>query len=116
MNITITPQKFELLETYKNNIEAKLKTLEKFTKRFGTKADLDIFITKDTKHHETGNIFFAKAKFQIPGKDLFCEEKGSSLDEAVDKLKDSLKRLMVENKEIKQNYWRKVTKIFRKRE
>jgi len=115
MNLTITPKNFELLETYKINIEAKLKNLEKFTRRFGTKADLDVTIIQDTKHHETGNIFFAKAKFQIPGKDLFCEEKGSSLDEAVDKLKDNLKRLIIENKEIKQSYWRKVTKIFRRK-
>jgi len=114
MNITITPKNFELLETYKTNIELKLKNLEKLTKRFGAKADLDVTIVKDTKHHETGNIFFAKAKFQIPGKDLFCEEKGFSLDEAVDKLKDNLKRLIIENKEIKQSYWRKFTKIFKK--
>ncbi len=114
MNLTIASKNFELLETYKNNIEVKFNNLEKFTKRFGTKVDLDVTIVKDTKRHETGDIFFAKAKFQIPGKDLFCEEKGSSLDEAVDKLKDSLKRLIIENKEIKQSYWRKVTKIFRR--
>ncbi|MFA5392094.1 MAG: HPF/RaiA family ribosome-associated protein [Candidatus Paceibacterota bacterium] len=114
MNITITSKNFELLKTYKNNIEVKFNNLEKFTKRFKNKVDLDVTIIKDTKSHETGNIFFAKAKFQIPGKDLFCEEKGSSLDEAVDKLKDSLKRLIIENKEIKQSYWRRIAKIFRK--
>ena len=114
MNLTINPKNFELLEIYKTNIETKLKNLEKLTKRFGTKADLDITIIQDTKHHETGNIFFAKAKFQIPGKDLFCEEKGSSLDEATDRLKDSLKRLIIENKETKQSQWRKIAKIFRK--
>jgi len=116
MNITITSKNFELLEAYKNNIEVKFNNLEKFTKKFGTKVDLDVTIVKDTNRHETGDIFFAKAKFQIPGKDLFCEEKGSSLDEAVDKLKDNLKRLIIENKEIKQTNWRRFTKIFRKRE
>ena len=116
MNLTITPKNFELLETYKTNIEAKLKNLEKLTKRFGTKADLDVTIIQDTKHHETGNIFFAKAKFQIPGKDLFCEERGSSLDGVIDKLKDNLKRLIIENKEIKQTNWRRFVKIFQKEE
>lgn len=116
MNIIINPQNFELLEAYKTNIENKLKTLEKFTKRFGSETDLEITLVQDTKHHETGDIFFAKAKFKIPGKDLFCEEKGSNLEEAVDKLKDRLKRLIIENKEIKQSSWRKFFKLFRKGE
>lgn len=114
MKITIIAQNFALLETYRSNIEAKLKSLEKFTKRFGEKADLDITIVQEAKHREAKNIFFARAKFQIPGKNLFCEARGDSLDASIDQLKDNLKRLIVENKEIKQNYWKKMIKIFKR--
>ncbi|NMB92018.1 MAG: HPF/RaiA family ribosome-associated protein [Parcubacteria group bacterium] len=114
MNINIISNNLELLETYKNTIEAKLRTLEKFTKQFGAKADLEITLSKITNRHGRGDIYSGQAKFQIPGKDIFCEEKGSSLDEVGDKLKDRLKRLIIENKETRQSQWRKFTKIFRK--
>ena len=114
MNLTINPKNFELLETYKNTIEEKLRTLEKFTKQFGAKADLEITLSKITNRHETGDIFSGQAKFQIPGKDIFCEEQGGSLDEVTDKLKDRLKRLIIEKKEIKQSKWRKFMKLFKK--
>lgn len=112
MKLIINTQNLELLEAVRNKIEKSLRGLEKFTKRFGEKADLEVTLTKDTNHHETGDIFLAKAKFQIPGKDLFCEGKGSSLDEATSRLKDSLKRLIIENKKTKQSQWRKIVKIF----
>lgn len=113
MNIKIIPNNLELLETYKNTIEEKLRTLEKFTKQFGAKADLEITLSKITNRHETGDIFSGQAKFQIPGKDIFCEEQGGSLDEVADKLKDHLKRLIIEKKETRQSKWRKLAKIFR---
>lgn len=114
MNIRIIPNNLELLETYKNNIETKLRTLEKFTKQFGAKADLEITLSKITNRHERGDIYSSQAKFQIPGKDLFCEENGSSLDEVTDRLKDNLKRLIIENKETRQSKWRRFAKIFKK--
>jgi hypothetical protein len=89
--------------------------LEKFTRHFGEKADLEVTLIRDTHHHEIGDIFLAKAKFKIPGKDLFCEGKGFNLDEAANQLKDNLKRLIIENKETKQSKWRKIAKIFRVR-
>lgn len=116
MNLIITTQNLELLEGVRNKIEKTLQGLEKFTKHFGEKADLEVTLIRDTRHHEVGDIFLAKAKFEIPGKDLFCEGKGYSLDEATNQLKDNLKRLIIENKEIRQSYWRKFTKIFRKGE
>ena len=115
MNIKIISNNLELLETYQTIIETKLQTLEKFTGQFGTKADLEVVISRITNRHETGDIFSAQAKFQIPGKDIFCEEKGQSLNEVTDKLKDHLKRLIIEKKELKRSYWRKVTKIFRRK-
>jgi len=114
MKITIFPQNIELLNNQKENIEKKMLMLEKFTKRFGSQNDLDIFITKTTNRHSQGNIFIAEAKFKIPGKDIFCKEEGNSIDEVADKLKDSLKRLLIENKEVKQNNWKRFMKLFRK--
>lgn len=114
MKVFIYHQNIDLLENQRLSIEHKMLMLDKFTKRFGDQADLDIFITKATNRHSQGNIFIAEAKFKIPGKDIFCKEMGGTLDEAIDRLKDRLKRLLIENKEAKYTKWRRLIKFLHK--
>ncbi|MGC8651300.1 MAG: HPF/RaiA family ribosome-associated protein [Minisyncoccia bacterium] len=114
MNLNINTQNLELLEGIRSKIEKNLQSLNKFTKSFGEKADLEITLIRITNHHEQGNIYSGQAKFQIPGKDIFCKEEGNSIEEVTNRLRDRLKRLLVEKKEIKQSKWKKIAKIFRK--
>ncbi|MDQ5882827.1 MAG: HPF/RaiA family ribosome-associated protein [Patescibacteria group bacterium] len=111
MKILLSSQNLELLSAVQQRLEKKLQTLERFTRKFGPEVVLEVLLVRDTKHHERGNIYSAQAKLKIPGKDIFYEAEGTTLEEAVDKLKDNLKRLLIENKEKKESVWKKIAKI-----
>jgi len=113
MNIKITSKDIEILEKQKDFFEEKIRSLEKFSKRYGKMADLEIVVRKITLRRESGHIFKAEAKMQIPGKDLFCKAEGINIEEVAAHLKDNLKRLMIEDKENRQSRWKKIARIIK---
>lgn len=115
MNIKIISPQGELLDQEKKNLEKKLRRLEKLTSRYGGKDDLEVVIRK-VLPQETGDIFSGEAKFMIPGKDIFCRAKGSTIEILGDRLKDKLKDLIISEKGEKQARWRRLTRIFKRRQ
>lgn len=82
-------------------IEEKFEGLAKFLKRWEENSEvlLRIEIAKSTKHHQKGNVFYAEANLDLPGKVLRVEETNFSLEAAVNKLKERLKNELLRLKE-----------------
>jgi len=114
MNIKIIGLQEDLLDQERKKLERKLRRLERFTSRYGEKADLEVVI-KRVLPQETGDIFSGEARFKIPGKDIFCQAKGENIEVLGDRLKDKLKDLIISEKEERQSRWRRLTRIFKRR-
>ncbi len=114
MNIKITSPQGNLLTSEREDLEKKLTRLEKLTRHYGDKADLEVVIKKILPQ-ETGEVFSAEAKFMIPGKDLYCRVRAKSINTLGDKLKDKLRSLIVSQKGTKITHWRRMTRIFKRR-
>jgi len=114
MNIKIISLQDNLLTTEKEYLEKKLARLEKLTRHFKDKADLEV-VVKKILPQETGDVFSAKAKFMIPGKDLFCQVTGNDINTLGDKLKDKLRSLIISQKGEKVARWRRMTRVFKRR-
>ena len=113
MNIKIIPVDIELLNQQREELEEKLKDLEKISQRYGERSLLTITVGKVIAKQETGEIFFAEANFAIPGKDIICKVQGSNIEETTDKLKDKLKSLIVKNRELKKGRFRRLARALK---
>ncbi|HZI95861.1 MAG TPA: hypothetical protein VFD40_01595 [Candidatus Paceibacterota bacterium] len=113
MNIKIIPVDIELLNQQREELEEKLKDLEKVGQRYGKESLLTITIGRIISKQETGEIFFAEANFQIPGKDIICKVQGSSIEETINRLKDKLKSLIIKKKELKEGRFRRLARALK---
>jgi len=113
MNIKVVPVNIELLNQQKEYLDRRIKSLEKIGQRYGERSLLTITIGKITSNQETGEIFFAEANFSIPGKDIICKVQGSDIEEAIDRLNDKLKSLMIKNKELRKGRFRRLARVMK---
>jgi ribosomal subunit interface protein len=77
------------LETY---IESKLMPLAKLIKQFDETGEAEIWleISRTTKHHRKGEIYFAAIDLRVPRKILRAEEYATDIRKAIDKARDRL--------------------------
>jgi len=87
MIINISAKGMELTPAIKDYAEKKMASLEKFYDKI---ISMDIRVGKNTNHHNKGEIFFAEAKMEVPGTDLFAEKTEADLYKAIDKVRDYL--------------------------
>lgn len=113
MRIDIKAIRFPLLETQRDLFYQKLKSLEKFTKRYDKYIRLLVRIEKETSHHQSGEIFLAKAELDIKGKNPIIEVRGTVLESLIDELRDGLERLIINNKEIHQSKFKRGARFFK---
>ncbi|MFA5360539.1 MAG: hypothetical protein WC320_01010 [Candidatus Paceibacterota bacterium] len=115
MNIRIIPINITLLDQQKEYLEKNLRTLERITKRYGDVADLTVNIGRITSQQQTGKIFFAEAKFAIPGKDIACKVEGNSIKDVTKKLRNNLKNLIVKEQDLKEDRFKKLGRFFKEK-
>ncbi len=87
MQITISTKNFELTSEIEEYVDKKINTVAKFYSQI---IRTHVTLGKETSHHLKGEIYFAEAKMEVPGNDIFAKKQGSSMLEAVDLLKDYL--------------------------
>ncbi len=87
MQITASTKNFELTPEVEEYIDKKINSVAKFHSQI---IRAHVTLGKETNHHLKGDIYFAEAKMEIPGNDIFGKKQGSSVFEAVDLLKDYL--------------------------
>lgn len=95
MQIIISGKGVDLTDAIESYVTKKIEVLEKF---FAGIIRADITVGEDTKRHQKGNLFFAEAKIEIPGDDVFVRKEGEDLYGAIDELKDHLERALKQHK------------------
>ncbi|MEK7566400.1 MAG: ribosome-associated translation inhibitor RaiA [Patescibacteria group bacterium] len=101
MKIIIKTTQIELTPALKEYTEKKIGSLGKFIKKIDTKEGVEIFVEigKTTKHHKSGEIFYAEATMELPKKVLRVENSSVDLRAAIDTIKDVLKQSIQKYKE-----------------
>lgn len=101
MRIKINATGFKLIPSLQLFIEEKLGSLEKFLREWdeNNAVILRVEVSKNTKHHHKGNVFYAEANLDLPKCVVRVEETGEGMRSAIDKLKDRLKNELLRLKE-----------------
>lgn len=101
MRLQVKATGFELTPTLQAFVEERFLSLEKFLTRWDENNSViaRIEISKNTKHHNKGEVFYAEANLQIPKHLLRVEETAEDMHAAVDILKDRLKNELLKLKD-----------------
>jgi len=93
MKIVIKSTKLDLTPTIEDYTKKKLETLQRFLKKFEKESELEMFveISKTTRHHHKGDVFYAELNLSLPHKMIRIEEYNSDIYAAIDVLKDRTK-------------------------
>lgn len=89
MRIIISGKKLALTDAIENYVIKKVNAMEKF---YSGIIRADVVLGEDTKSHRKGNVFFAEAKLEVPGYDVFVRKEAGELYAAIDSLKEHLER------------------------
>ena len=89
----------ELTDAIRTYVEEKLEMLEKLTTDFEPAAEISVEVGKTTNHHQKGQVFRAEMMLQIPGQLIRAESTREDLYEAIDTVKDDLKRQLNDYRE-----------------
>lgn len=93
MRIHIEATGFELTPSLKKFIEEKIGGLDRFIQRWDRNDSVivRVEVSKTTKHHQKGEIFYAEANMDLPHKVLRVEETNVEIHTAIDEVKNRLK-------------------------
>ncbi len=109
INIKISAPKVSLLSYERELIEKKMKELERYSRYFKRDLQLDINIEKSNAS-QTGDIYTAEGRLYIPGKDLNCQVEGKNIEDLAIRLRDNLKKLIIEHRKIRENFFKRATR------
>lgn len=89
----------DLTEAIKSYAEEKLLSLDRLMVDFRPEPEVMIEVGKTTEHHVKGPFFFAEANLTVPGNVLRARTEAEDLYEAIDLMKDDLRRQVVDYKD-----------------
>ena len=89
----------DLTDAIRSHVESRVDSLEKLTEGFEPAAELRVEVGKTTRHHQKGKYYAAEMNLSVPGELLRAREEAENLYEAVDKVKDQLRRQIKNYKE-----------------
>ena len=90
----------------------KIQEIGKFFKRDQADSVVDFEVGKSTMHHEHGEVFFAKAHINGPGRDYYAESQAESIDLAFHDMKEKLIREIRRDKDKMLTWRKKMGKLF----
>ena len=100
MKINIKGTNIKLSPSIHSYIEEKIGGLQKFLKNVDENLiEAWVEIGKPSKHHRRGNVFYAEANIDLPGRLLRAQASESDIYAAIDKIKDELQREVKRYKE-----------------
>ncbi|OGM89699.1 hypothetical protein A3J77_01730 [Candidatus Wolfebacteria bacterium RBG_13_41_7] len=84
-------------------MEEKIGSLDKFLERFEKNGEIEIFveIARTTKHHRSGEVFYAEATFSLGKKVFRAEDLNKDIRLAIDEVRDKLQQEIKKYKEKK---------------
>lgn len=101
MQINIDASKIDMTPSLKKYAEEKIGSLERFVSRYEEESgEVEVFLelSRSTKHHKSGEVFYAEAMMQLSKKGLRVECFDEDIRSAIDKVKDMLREEIVEYK------------------
>ncbi len=103
MKIHIKATNLDLTPSIREYTEKKIGSLDKFLERFEKEGEVEIFVevARTTKHHKSGEVFYAEATFSLGKKVFRAEDTDEDIRVAVDKLRDKLQQEIKKYKEKK---------------
>ncbi len=106
MRLQVKAVGFELTPALNQFIEEKFRSLEKFLSHWDKNDSviLRVEVSRTTKHHQKGMVFYAEANLDLPKNVLRVEEINEDMHAAIDKLKDRLKNDLLKVKEKLNNH------------
>ena len=100
MKIDIKATNIEITPSIRNAVEEKMNSLEKFISNLDPNVVKVFFeVSLETKHHKKGDIFYAEANVEVPGKIIRAEAREENLYTAINVVKDKLQRSLKKYKE-----------------
>jgi len=103
MVINIKATNLDLTPSVREYVEEKIGSLDKFLQRFEKEGEIEIFveIARATKHHKSGEVFYAEATFSLGKKVFRAEDSNEDIRIAIDKTRDKLQQEIKKYKEKK---------------
>lgn len=103
MQIKILAKQVEVTPSLKEYIEKKIGTISRFLSRFEKDGEKIVFIeiARTTRHHKQGEVYYAEATLELPGKILRAEYEHADPRAAIDQIKDVLKLEIKKYKDLK---------------
>ena len=96
MKIDIKATNLKLTDELRKYVQIKMDSLDKFaTKNLGATVEIGII----SNHHQKGEIYKAEVDLKLPGSNVHIEKQAKNLLKAIDKVKDHLRKILVEPKE-----------------
>ncbi len=94
MKIKIESTGFELTPAIRELVEKKVGSLGKLIERFEEKGEAiaSVEVSRTTKHHRHGDVFYAEINLNVAGKLIRAENSNIKLQAAVDIVKDKIKQ------------------------
>lgn len=103
MIINIKSTNLDLTPPIRKYIEEKIGSLDKFLGRFEKEGGVKIFveIARTTKHHKSGEVFYAEAMFSLGKKIFRAEDLNDDIRLAIDEVRNKLQQEIKKYKEKK---------------
>lgn len=108
--ISLKGTNLEITDAIRSYVEEKVAALTKICGNFDPSDELRVEVGKVTQHHAKGPFFRAEMLLHLPGKDLMAVEEAEDLYEAIDLVKDQMRRQLSEYKEKLQERSKKATR------
>ena len=92
MKIQITGKNIEITESIRQIIDEKIGGLDKFLSNFDSDTIIiDVEVGRPSRHHRSGDIFYAEANLSLPGNMLRAQAERDNLTRAIIEVRDDLK-------------------------
>lgn len=100
MKLQIFSKEVDISAEAREYIEKKIHMLDRFLKRLEEKGEIlmEIEVSRSTKHHKNGKIYYAEATMKLPQKVLRAEYYEQNIESAIDGVKNVMKNEIVRYK------------------
>lgn len=101
MQIIIHSKNLDITPSIREYVEMKIGSLNHLLQRFETQGEIktEIEIARTTKHHKSGDVFYAEANLHMPKKIIRAEHYDSDIRIAIDEIKNKLHNEIIKYKE-----------------
>ncbi len=89
----------DLTDAIRAYVEEKVEHLRKLCGEFDPADRLQVEIGKSTRHHAKGPYFRAEMFLRLPRKELRAQSEAEELYEAIDNVKDQMRRQLADHKD-----------------